>query len=237
MRARCGDGLALGCLLLASWLLGARGQVTAPVKALTGGQAGLSISNLTTQYQDLTWLYSNKKKLVIRDDRGIKYYKYGLGERVCLDGDNTLHIRNLQRNDSGEYVLQLLKMDGTTEERRLRLQVLDPVSTPTITIQDLRPRDSDCFLNLSCLILAQHSQVTIAWSGPKGPLKQGPSLEVTVPIQEMPVSYTCQASDTLSSSHSTVTFARCLTGKSPEELALVSWLLVLVPLVLQALLT
>ncbi|XP_055993808.1 CD48 antigen [Sorex fumeus] len=235
MLAPCQDHLALGYLLLSSWFLEARGQQPVEtVTALTGSQARLSVPNLPDEYQELSWLYGSKRKIVLHSPQGTTYFRVGLGERVCLDETKALHIWNLQKSDSGDYILQLLNTKGINEEMRLRLTVLDPVSTPVITVQDLRPQGAGCFLTLSCFV-PTHPSVTITWSGPN--VSQTKSQILKVPAHTMPASYTCKANDTLSSSQSTVTFAGCLTGQSPGELGLASWLLLLVPLALQALLT
>lgn len=236
--------MTLAFLLLPNWLLspGVYGQSV--TKALTGGHAFLSSPNLTEKYQELTWFFSATSKILIWDPKGTTYFKTRMEHRVCLHG-STLHIWDLQKGDSSTYILQVLKLDGIQEERHVRLQVLDPVPTPTITIWETQPKASGCFLNLSChLATTPEDPVTFAWHGPSG-IQSGSELRTIT--KKMPVTYTCQASNSLSSRNSSVAFTHCpgqlgveatkeRTAPSSGKLNTATWLLVLVPRVLQALL-
>lgn len=238
--------LALVLLLLPNWLLDRRVQGQRVITALRGSQAHLSFRDLGS-YQELTWfLWSGRSisKVVIWEHQqgaglgssgNTHYYQSQLQGRVCLD-NSTLHIWDLRAGDGRNYTLRVLRPDGTQEERTLRLQVLDPVSTPDITVHGLRLKDSYCFLNLTCSTSSPLATLSISWKGSTGSLAPAsPGGVLKVAAKEMPVTYTCNARDALSSRESSVTFKQCVVLSS-GELVSATWLLVLVPLILQTLL-
>ncbi|XP_049633021.1 CD48 antigen [Suncus etruscus] len=229
--------LVLDFLLLSGWFLEpqVQGQPTVPVTtALTGSQVSLAGPNLPSMYKEIAWLFSANLKILIQDSTGVVFFKNHLENRVSLGTNGTLHIHFLRKNDSSVYILQLLKMDGTVEERQVPLQVYDPVPTPVITVQNLQHRGPGCFLNLSCHVPSSETHINYSWLGPKGFLSSNHVLEVTT---DTSVSYTCQARNSLSSSNSTVSFAACSEEHSSGRLDMAAWLLVLKPLVLQFLLS
>lgn len=203
-------------------------------KALTGSQVSLAGPNLPSMYKEITWFFSANLTILVQDSNGVMFFKNHLENRVSLGDKGTLHIHSLRKNDSSVYILRLLKKDGTVEERRVPLQVYDPVPTPVITVQNLQHQGPGCSLNLSCHVPSSETHINYSWLGPKGFLSSGHVLNVTT---DTSVSYTCQARDSLSSSNSTVSFATCSEEHSSGRLDMAAWLLVLKPLVLQFLLS
>lgn len=100
------------------------GQSREPMTtALTGSQVSLAGPSLSNLYKEITWFFSANLTILVQDSYGVMFFKNHLENRVSLGENSALHIHSLRKNDSSEYILRLLKRDGTVEERRVPLRV------------------------------------------------------------------------------------------------------------------
>ncbi|XP_045640438.1 CD48 antigen [Ursus americanus] len=228
--------LALELLFLLHLLLATSTQGCSKyqVTAISGSNVSLQISNLSTNYEQLTWLYSVHQKILEWELNKINLFNSKFKNRVSLNGNQALSIVNVQKEDSSTYILRVLKESGKEEEWHISLEVFDPVPQPNIEIQKKQEVNNFCHLQLSCKIPDQ--SITYTWYGNSRALATGPQsfmLEVTVNSENHSTSYTCEVSNPVSSKNDTVYFTLpCQLARSSGVAWIATWLMVMVPIVL-----
>lgn len=91
----------------------------------------LSISSLPRNYKSLTWFYTTDQKIVEWESGQLKYFNTKFKDRVRLDlQSGTLHIHNVQKEDSSTYLLMVLKDHGYEDEWKIPLVVLGELGEP-----------------------------------------------------------------------------------------------------------
>ncbi|XP_072887049.1 SLAM family member 8-like [Hemitrygon akajei] len=82
-------------------------------------------------------LLSPRKKIVTYSNRNSEYYgSEEYKQRITFHpGDFSLKIRDLQREDTGDYEVTVTASSGTQTQREIRLQVVDRVSGTDIKVQ------------------------------------------------------------------------------------------------------
>ncbi|TKC48402.1 hypothetical protein EI555_001953, partial [Monodon monoceros] len=173
--------------------------------AISSSNISLSISSLPRNYKTLTWFYTTDQKIVEWESGQLKYFNTKFKDRVRLDlQSGTLHIHNVQKEDSSTYLLMVLKDPGYEDEWKISLVVLDPVPKPVIEVKKTQEVNK-CHLTLSCVI--QDQPVNYTWYAESLPKESRSSvLEVTHTPQNYSSSYTCQVSNPVSSQNNTVNF-------------------------------
>ncbi|XP_067570161.1 CD48 antigen [Pseudorca crassidens] len=200
--------------------------------AISGSNVSLSISSLPTKNKSLTWLYTTDQKIVECDSGQLKYFNTKFKDRVRLDRQSgTLHINNVQKEDSSTYLLRVLKDSGYEDEWKIPLEVLDPVPKPVIEVKKTQ-EGNKCNLTLSCVI--QDQSVNYTWYAESLPKEfQSSVLEVTHTPQNYSSSYTCQVSNPVSSQNYTVNFTSpCVLAPSSGVAWTATWLVITVTTVL-----
>lgn len=91
--------------------------------AISGSNVSLQISNLSTNYEQLTWLYSVHQKILEWELNKINLFNSKFKNRVSLNGNQALSIVNVQKEDSSTYILRVLKESGKEEEWHISLEV------------------------------------------------------------------------------------------------------------------
>ncbi|XP_022415233.1 CD48 antigen isoform X2 [Delphinapterus leucas] len=155
-----------------------------------------------------------------------------LKDRARLDlQSGTLHIHNVQKEDSSTYLLMVLKDPGYEDEWKISLVVLDPVPKPVIEVKKTQEVNK-CHLTLSCVI--QDQPVNYTWYAESLPKESRSSvLEVTHTPQNYSSSYTCQVSNPVSSQNNTVNFTSpCVLATSSGVAWTATWLVIMVTTVL-----
>ncbi|XP_022415234.1 CD48 antigen isoform X3 [Delphinapterus leucas] len=153
-------------------------------------------------------------------------------DRARLDlQSGTLHIHNVQKEDSSTYLLMVLKDPGYEDEWKISLVVLDPVPKPVIEVKKTQEVNK-CHLTLSCVI--QDQPVNYTWYAESLPKESRSSvLEVTHTPQNYSSSYTCQVSNPVSSQNNTVNFTSpCVLATSSGVAWTATWLVIMVTTVL-----
>ncbi|KAM8818115.1 CD48 antigen isoform 1-T1 [Rhynchonycteris naso] len=212
------------------------------VLAVSGSNVSLGISNLPDNHQSLTWFYTSNQKIVEWDSNthNPHYYKTKFKGRVILDLQNgALYISKVQKEDSSTYLLQVLKEDGTEEQRWITLEVFDPVPNPVIKIKKTQEMNNTCYLILSCEVLDQSVNYTWFTDSRTFPKElQKSILEITVKPQNYSSFYTCQVSNPVSKKSDTVHFTSVCKPAQSSGIAWISvWLVVMVSITLGLLLT
>ncbi|MBV94753.1 CD48 antigen, partial [Eschrichtius robustus] len=93
--------------------------------AVSGSNVSLSISSLPRNYKSLTWFYTPDQKIVEWESSQPKYFNTKFKDRARLDlQSGTLHIDNVQKEDSSTYLLMVLKDTGDEDEWKISLVVL-----------------------------------------------------------------------------------------------------------------
>ncbi|XP_029086018.1 CD48 antigen isoform X1 [Monodon monoceros] len=200
--------------------------------AISSSNISLSISSLPRNYKTLTWFYTTDQKIVEWESGQLKYFNTKFKDRVRLDlQSGTLHIHNVQKEDSSTYLLMVLKDPGYEDEWKISLVVLDPVPKPVIEVKKTQEVNK-CHLTLSCVI--QDQPVNYTWYAESLPKESRSSvLEVTHTPQNYSSSYTCQVSNPVSSQNNTVNFTSpCVLAPSSGVAWTATWLVIMVTTVL-----
>ncbi|XP_068394415.1 CD48 antigen [Eschrichtius robustus] len=200
--------------------------------AVSGSNVSLSISSLPRNYKSLTWFYTPDQKIVEWESSQPKYFNTKFKDRARLDlQSGTLHIDNVQKEDSSTYLLMVLKDTGDEDEWKISLVVLDPVPKPVIDVKKTQEVNK-CNLTLSCV--TQDQPVNYTWYAESLPKEfQSSVLEVTHAPQNYSRSYTCQVSNPVSSQNSTVNFTSpCVQALSSGVAWTATWLVIMVTTVL-----
>ncbi|XP_057595980.1 CD48 antigen-like [Hippopotamus amphibius kiboko] len=226
--------LALGLLLQLHLFLTTSVQGNSKYAA-SGSNVSLQISSLPAKYKSLTWFYTADQKIVGWDSSKPKYFKTKFENRAKRDLPNgILHIHKVQEEDSGTYLLKVLKDTRDEEEERIQLVVLDPVPKPVINVTKIQdanncyPILSCCYPILSCMI--QEQSVNYSWCADFTlKLLHNSVLKVTHTPQNYSRSYTCQVSNPVSSQNDTVNFiSACGLAPSSKVAWTTTWLVVMV---------
>ncbi|XP_059976587.1 CD48 antigen [Mesoplodon densirostris] len=200
--------------------------------AISGSNVSLPISSLPSNCKSLTWFYTTEQKIVEWDSGQPKYFNTKFKDRVKLDlQSGTLHIHNVQKEDSSTYLLMVLKDTGDEDEWKISLMVFDPVPKPKIKVKKTQEVNK-CYLTLSCVI--QDQPVNYTWYAQSLPTEfQSSVLEVTHVPQNYSRSYTCQVSNPVSSQNNTVNFTSpCVLASSSGVAWTATWLVIMVATVL-----
>lgn len=200
---------------------------------VSGSKVSLRICNLPDKYKKLTWFYTDTQKIVEWESNTPEphYFKSKFKDRVTFDHqDGTLHIYKVQKEDNSTYLLKILKEAGTEVERKIFLQVLDPVSKPVINIMKIKKVNNSCYLNLSCVAWGQSLNYTWYWDSGLSPKElQSSELVITVNPENYSKFYTCQVSNPVSNKNHTVYFtSACELAQSSGVAWITTWLVVMV---------
>ena len=92
----------------------------------------LPISSLPRNYKSLTWFYNADQKIVEWESGQPKYFNTKFKDKARLDPQSgTLHIDNIQKEDSSTYLLMVLKDTGDEDEWKISLVVLGEFGEPS----------------------------------------------------------------------------------------------------------
>ncbi|XP_059805907.1 uncharacterized protein LOC132380942 [Hypanus sabinus] len=140
----CWRDMAFSWFLISLWLtLSISNPGTGASPTTVNGARGLSVSlppeiPVKPDVAQLVWrLLSPRKKIVTYSNRNSEYYgPEEYKQRITLHpGTFSLEIRDLQREDTGDYELTVTASSGAQTQRVIRLQVDDPVSGTDIKVQ------------------------------------------------------------------------------------------------------
>lgn len=215
-------------------------SIQGPTKyAIPGGNVSLQISNLPKNHKSLIWFYTTDQKIVEWESGDPKYFDTKFKDRATLDlNSGTLHIRKVQKEDSSTYLLRVQKDTEDEDEWKFPLVVLDPVPKPDINVSTTEEVNS-CHLLLSCVIQDQSVNYTWYWESGSFPKQlQNSVLEVVHTPQSYSKSYTCQASNPVSSQNRTINFTSfCVQASSSEVTWTATWAVIMVTTLLNLLWT
>ncbi|KAM5294162.1 CD48 antigen [Glossophaga mutica] len=245
----CSKGLKL-CLTLELLLLplcfletSVQGYSEYLVSAVSGSNVTLPISNLLNNHLSLTLFYNSNKKILEweSDKPNPNFFKTTFKDRVTLDRKNgILYIYKVQKSDTSTYLLKVVMENGTEEERKIPLEVFDPVPKPVIKIEKMQEVNNSCFLILSCVI-PDNTSIQYFWYRDSGPFPkelQSDVLNISIKPQDYSKFYTCQVSNPVSSNNGTVHFtSACKPARSSGVAWIAAWLVVMIPTILGLLLT
>ncbi|XP_059002038.1 CD48 antigen isoform X1 [Mustela lutreola] len=227
--------LALELLLLFHlvWPTSTQGPSDHRVTAISGTNACLPISNLPAKYIQLTWFYTTNQKILEWESNQTLLFDSEFKGRVSLGQNQNLCVHNVQKNDSSTYILRVLTDSGTEKEWHTRLEVYDPVPKPEIEIQKTQEVDNRCHLQLSCRMPNQ--SINYTWYRDSEPFPTGLQnsvLDIIVEPNNYSTFYTCQLSNPVSSKNDTVYFTPpCKLGRSSAVAWIMTWLIVMVPII------
>ncbi|KAK1329422.1 hypothetical protein QTO34_011608 [Cnephaeus nilssonii] len=218
-----------------------QGQLANPKFAISGSNVSLRIPNLPENYLRLIWFYTADQKILEWETNqpNPDYFKTKFKDRVTLGlQDGTLHIYNVQEEDSSIYMLKVMLKSGFEEEWSIPLKVFDPVPKPDIKIEKTQEMNNSCYLILSCM--ARNPSVMYTWYGDSGPISerlQNGVLNITVIPQNSSKFYRCEVSNPVSYNSDTVYFiSPCKLAQSSGVAWIPMWLMVMVPTILGLLL-
>ncbi|XP_054033491.1 CD48 antigen [Dryobates pubescens] len=187
-----------------AWAGGGREEVLGAVQ----GAALLSPSrqNLSALHR-VHWRRGRELKVAVRD-RGseVQYPSKDYRGRLELLPNNSLRISPLRKNDSSTYQVYLEQEQGEVHVESIPLRVYDRVPKPSLRVRVSKAEPELCSATLECEVEPEEELggVTYEWLSPRRPLLAGAKLQVAFnPSLE---TYTCRASNPVSSSNASLTF-------------------------------
>ncbi|XP_037360357.1 CD48 antigen [Talpa occidentalis] len=227
------------CLVLQLLFLletGIQGQPEHKVTALAGSNVRLLMPH-SGKYREVSWFFNTSKKIVLWDSGELTYFDNEMKSRIHLDQSRTLHISRVQKSDSSTYICEVVSNEGKIEQKTIQLQVFGPVPQPVLKQEMIKKVNSNCFLNLSCVV--RDPSVSYSWYGESGllPEFQHGMLELIVNQQNYSDFYTCNVSNPFEWKKATINVSSlCVPGASSVRAWPVHWLVVMLPTVLGLLL-
>ncbi|XP_032898512.1 SLAM family member 5-like isoform X2 [Amblyraja radiata] len=145
---------------------------------------------------------SPRTKITTYSAENIEYYTTNYKGRVTLHrGNFSLEIRDLRRDDAGDYQVDVVTSSGSETQARVRLEVYEPVAGTQIKVQN-----TTGICNLTCSVTSGDLTSFRWWRGqePLGndsthhPRRHGETIEVHHTAEVRDVVYKCEASNLVS---------------------------------------
>ncbi|XP_068919015.1 SLAM family member 7-like [Petaurus breviceps papuanus] len=183
-----------------------------------GESAKLKNSELSQgPFSEVSWFYNETQKILTWDKGGkILGFETSLKTRIRLDDDNiTLHIRQLQKEDSSTYKLKASLL-GTGKEisEHIRLDVYERLTKPKVTSDPKINDNGTCLVNVTCSVEQVKENVIYSWTFEE----QGTSVSSGEPILSIswksgePDQYTCTARNPVSNDSTTIYASELCAG-------------------------
>ncbi|XP_023688416.2 CD48 antigen-like [Paramormyrops kingsleyae] len=190
------------------------GQCWRVVNGAVGESAVLSGTNDSIRVTNLQWV---KSDIIImqRFNGSITIYNQAYEGRLTLsEGDGSLTINPLIKNDSGEYTFESLPPPWPQKRHVIQLNVYDRIVSVEMDPQvSYSPDNSTCNVTLSCTV--KGSVVELSWSKDhkKIPDTEGKETLVVTPTAGEEL-YSCTASNPVSSQTASLRVSSCQTQVS-----------------------
>nr|XP_023688417.1 T-lymphocyte surface antigen Ly-9-like isoform X2 [Paramormyrops kingsleyae] len=187
------------------------GQCWRVVNGAVGESAVLSGTNDSIRVTNLQWV---KSDIIImqRFNGSITIYNQAYEGRLTLsEGDGSLTINPLIKNDSGEYTFESLPPPWPQKRHVIQLNVYDRIVSVEMDPQvSYSPDNSTCNVTLSCTV--KGSVVELSWSKDhkKIPDTEGKETLVVTPTAGEEL-YSCTASNPVSSQTASLRVSSCQT--------------------------
>ncbi|XP_027695879.1 SLAM family member 9-like [Vombatus ursinus] len=170
-------------------------------------------------YSEVSWFYNETQKVLTWiKGKEKKIFETNLKTRIHLDADNiTLHIQQLQEEDSSTYKLQTsLLRTGKDFSKYIRLDVYERLTEPKIALGPRINGNGTCLVNVTCSVEQVGKNVTYNWT-PMGQETNassgGPILSVIWKPGDHD-QYTCTATNPVSNSSHTILASELCAGKT-----------------------
>lgn len=139
-----------------------------PVIALLHQSVDISSSlSLPSPVQEVNWNFRSKEKshkIAQIDNHQTKFYINQFNGRLkLLHNGTTLHIRDLRMEDSGNYTVQFVVIEGTDRFEHFMLMVYEPVPDPSIMIVMDERTSPWCNATLYCSVPTNSSPLYYNW--------------------------------------------------------------------------
>ncbi|XP_051890855.1 SLAM family member 5-like [Pristis pectinata] len=199
-----------GSLLSYLWLtlsviISGTGAPPRTVNGTVGHSVSLHPSVILGWYNDALW--KKAPHITIAKTTGSNIRCYGTEEykrRITLHPRNySLEIRDLRREDAGDYELTVTNETGVDMKWKVRLEVYEPVSGTNITVQNIT---GTCNLTLTCSVTSGNPTSFRWWRGgeavgndsPHHLWEHGETVEVHHTAEVEGVVYRCEARNPVS---------------------------------------
>ncbi|KAM9515137.1 CD48 antigen-like [Guaruba guarouba] len=157
-------------------------------------------------YHEVHWRRNDTLKLASRDGSGEVWYRNNSYRgRLELFSNNTLKISCLQKNDSSIYQLYMEDETGKGLIESVLLTVYELVPKPTVNARVIRGDLEQCEVTLECSVGLEG--VTYEWiSHSKIQWNRISTSELHVSLSSSPYTYTCKASNPVSSNNASLIY-------------------------------
>uniref|UniRef100_K7FZ58 Ig-like domain-containing protein n=1 Tax=Pelodiscus sinensis TaxID=13735 RepID=K7FZ58_PELSI len=114
-------------------------------------------------YQQINWWFNDSLKILIKKLNQPASYPsdYFNENKLHYHGNRTLEIRQLQKQDSSIYKMDVEDSQGRTEKENIQLDVYEPVPEPSVEVDFRANQDGWCNVTLVCNVDA--TQVAYSW--------------------------------------------------------------------------
>ncbi|XP_062453889.1 SLAM family member 5 [Rhea pennata] len=208
-------GVAMALLVLLPQAAAQAGQPA--VHGAVAGEAYLSAGRQNRPAYQVHWRYGNTQKIAIRKGSETPSYPDPLfHRRLELFPNNTLRVRCLRKSDSGTYWLYLEDGAGREHTESVRLTVHEPVPKPTVRAE-MEGDAEHCEVNLTCSVALE--DVTYEWILPRQRLAESPGAQLHLSFSPVVETYTCRASNPVSSSNASLTYRHPCSWEAEPSVA------------------
>ncbi|XP_039369134.1 CD48 antigen [Mauremys reevesii] len=115
------------------------------------------------EYKQITWRFNDTQKILIkkRTQTTESYPNDYFRSKLRYYKNHTLEIKQLEKQDSGTYRMQVEDSQSQETNELFQLDVYDPIPKPSVNITTRVNEDGWCNVTLECIVAA--TQVTYRW--------------------------------------------------------------------------
>nr|XP_014434383.1 CD48 antigen-like [Pelodiscus sinensis] len=143
-------------------------EASKELSSLVNGRVGATVYlnptlSIPETYQQINWWFNDSLKILIKKLNQPASYPsdYFNENKLHYHGNRTLEIRQLQKQDSSIYKMDVEDSQGRTEKENIQLDVYEPVPEPSVEVDFRANQDGWCNVTLVCNVDA--TQVAYSW--------------------------------------------------------------------------
>ncbi|XP_072503523.1 SLAM family member 9-like isoform X2 [Notamacropus eugenii] len=169
-------------------------------------------------FSEVSWFYNETQKLLTwYKATNPVTFKTNLQTRISLEDNVTLHIQQLQKEDSSTYKLKVfLENTGKEHSEYIKLEVYERLTEPEITPGPRINDDGTCLVNVTCSVEKAKDNVTYSWMYVRQGVivsSEGPILSISWKCGDYD-QYTCTAKNPVSNNSRTILASEICTDKT-----------------------
>uniref|UniRef100_A0A8C4TJ98 Ig-like domain-containing protein n=1 Tax=Erpetoichthys calabaricus TaxID=27687 RepID=A0A8C4TJ98_ERPCA len=168
---------------------------TSPVFGRVGGDVTFDVSPNPSNVvlQTVTWTFNNTNIVASSAGSAVGYGQEYNGRANLSTMTGSLSLFRLTLRDSGQYSVNVLTTEGGSVSGSVALQVLDPVSVPTIQSNVTNPVEFNDTVTLTCT--ASGSDVSYRWFNGSSEVSDTPRIHLSADNRTLMISGVLRSDD------------------------------------------